>query len=87
LTVEVDNASTLHVQAVSAGINLGRRNGNTVGITLDETTTIEDVAKLVRLFTTNLPSIEQLTKTECAGGFPTFFERTSAFLTHPVFNS
>ena len=94
LTIDCGNAAAsdaLHAKAVTKEINLRRYTGGRagfVGITLDETTTREDIATLWGLFAqdgSKLPSFEQFEK-GIAPLIPESLRRTSAFLTHPVFN-
>ncbi|WP_416558731.1 aminomethyl-transferring glycine dehydrogenase [Limnohabitans sp. yimb22184] len=94
LTVDCGSAAAadaLHARAVALEINLRRYTGGRagfVGITLDETTTREDIATLWSLFVQGgqkLPSFEQFEK-GIAPLIPESLRRTSAFLTHPVFN-
>ncbi|MBD1878157.1 aminomethyl-transferring glycine dehydrogenase [Coleofasciculus sp. FACHB-T130] len=70
-------------------INLRILDGNTVGISLDETTTVQDLQDLFEIFagTHELPfTVEELGK----GITPSLkegpFARKSSYLTHPVFN-
>ena len=94
LTVDCGSAQTadkLHTQAVGKQLNLRRYSGGRagfVGITLDETTTREDIQQLWALFAQGekkLPTFEQFEK-GIAPLIPETLRRTSAFLTHPVFN-
>ena len=94
LTVDcgsAEAANALHAKAVSQEINLRRHSGGRagfVGITLDETSTREDITRLWGLFAKDghkLPSFEQFEK-GIASLIPESLRRTSAFLTHPVFN-
>ena len=94
LTIDCGNAAaanTLHAKAVAQQLNLRRYSGGRagfVGITLDETTTREDITTLWGLFAQNdqkLPAFEQFEK-GIAPLIPESLRRTSAFLTHPVFN-
>ena len=84
--------------AESAGINLRTIDEQTVGISLDETTTETDVQNLWEIFAGGkaLPDIENIPplskETEnipplSKGGKGGFHSRTSSYLTHPVFNS
>jgi len=95
-TLTIDCGSTtaaeaLHAKAVTKEINLRRYNGGRagfVGITLDETTTREDVQALWRLFAAadqKLPSFDAF-ENGIESLIPASLRRTSAFLTHPVFN-
>ncbi|HLY89785.1 MAG TPA: aminomethyl-transferring glycine dehydrogenase, partial [Acetobacteraceae bacterium] len=73
--------------ACDAGYNLRRASATSVGITLDETTTRADLASLWKVFADQqaLPDIGQFEQ-GIASLIPPALERTSAFLTHPVFN-
>ena len=71
-----------------AHMNLRRFEDDTFGISLDETTTIQEVRQILTVFSTNesLPfSLDQLIK---AGdtAIPTELQRQSPYLTHPVFH-
>jgi glycine dehydrogenase len=72
------------------GINLRRLDGNTVGISLDESTTVFDVDELISIFDGGDPANTRgFSLKELAGGafdIPAPHARTSDFLTHPVFN-
>ncbi|MEY3610502.1 MAG: hypothetical protein RJB14_224 [Pseudomonadota bacterium] len=83
-------ADALHAKALDQGINLRRYTGDRagfVGISLDETTTREDIHALWALFGDGqkLPSFEAFEK-GIEPLIPESLRRTSAFLTHPVFN-
>lgn len=74
--------------AVQAGMNLRRAGAQAVSITLDETTTREDIEALWQVFAgaQAVPSIDKLER-GVTTLLPPALERTSAFLTHPVFNT
>ncbi len=74
--------------AVAKGMNLRAASADTLGISLDETTTRADLADLLAVFAAGktLPSLDQLAATATIG-LPEGLRRTSAFLTHPVFNT
>ncbi|HEV8693388.1 MAG TPA: aminomethyl-transferring glycine dehydrogenase [Lysobacter sp.] len=80
------DASAIHAKAKAAQINLRALDGNSVAISLDETTTRDDVAKLAALFGANVADIDALDATT-VDALPAGLKRTSAFLTHPVFNT
>jgi len=67
-------------------INIRGFYGNTFGITVNETTTPKDVEDLLSLFAAEVPfKVDSLVEqVSCA--IPAPHARTSAFLTHPVFN-
>jgi glycine dehydrogenase len=75
-------------RAVAAGMNLRRASAASVSVTLDETTTRADLAALWAVFApgqaaASFDAFEQ----GVALRLPAGLERTSAYLTHPVFNS
>ncbi|MFC5570683.1 aminomethyl-transferring glycine dehydrogenase [Lysobacter yangpyeongensis] len=79
------DAAAIHAKAKAARINLRAIDANSVGISLDETTTRDDVAALAALFgaTADIDALDAAT----ADAIPAGLKRTSAFLTHPVFNT
>ncbi|MFN0256405.1 aminomethyl-transferring glycine dehydrogenase [Pedobacter ureilyticus] len=90
-TIEVELADlkgAIHKDCLDNSINLNYQ-GTKATISLDETTNFEDVSLLVRIFskvkaiaTDSVVVIDQVNTT-----IPTELQRTSAYLTHPVFNS
>jgi glycine dehydrogenase len=87
LTVATERAAELHEAATAQGVNLRRVDDGHVGLSLDETTTREDLALLLSIFANGaaVPDVETLDK-DAADAFPAALARTSAFLTHPTFN-
>jgi glycine dehydrogenase len=78
----------LMAAAVAAGCNLRAASADTLGISLDETTTRDDLALLWGLFAQPgqaLPSFDAFEK-GIEPLIPAGLRRTSAFLSHPVFN-
>ncbi|MGL9719392.1 aminomethyl-transferring glycine dehydrogenase [Symbiopectobacterium sp.] len=90
LAVEVTDKNAINARAQNAGINLRTDLYHGVGITLDETTTREDVAALfdVLLGDDHGLSIAALDAVLSGGSssIPAALLRTDAILTHPVFN-
>ena len=87
-----DQTDAIAARAVAAGMNLRRYPewGNTLlGINLDETTTRDDIAALWALFAAPGQALPQVADFE--KGIESMIQpalrRTSAFLTHPVFNT
>ncbi len=82
------NLEAIIAAATARNINLRIFNDTAVGISLDETTTLEDLIDLWQIFalTDNLPfTLEDLIlPTSPSPHLPT--PRTSTYLTHPVFN-
>ena len=86
LTVEAKDATAIHKLAESHHINLRRHDHAAIGISLDETTSLAEVAQLLRLFNGDKPlgfAPEELTP---ATSHDASLNRTSAYLGHPVFN-
>jgi glycine dehydrogenase len=74
--------------ARDAGMNLRRAGDASLSITLDETTTRDDITALWRVFADDrpLPGFDRFEK-GMAPLVPEPLMRTSAFLAHPVFNT
>ena len=90
LTVETDDKAAIVDRALSFGINLRTDIRNAVGITLDETTTREDVAALLSVLlgqdnAADIAALDEAVATGCAS-VPAGMLREDAILTHPVFN-
>jgi len=84
-----ERTDALMARAVSLGANLRKAWDEYICISLDETTTRADVELLWRIFggdDATLPSIDAL-DASAPSLIPAELERTSAFLTHPVFNT
>ncbi|KPN20801.1 glycine dehydrogenase [Xanthomonas sp. Mitacek01] len=79
------DADALHAKAREAGFNLRAIDGTSVGISLDETTTRDEVVALAKLFGAEI-DIEAL-DTATADALPKARARDTTFLTHPVFNT
>jgi len=71
--------------AVDAGYNLRQVDDKTLGISLDETTTREDVAALLKIFGKTVPVEALDTARPCA--IPVTLQRRDPILAHPVFNT
>jgi glycine dehydrogenase len=84
-------AGPLHGEAVNNEMNLHYK-GSVVTISLDETTSVEDVKTIVRFFakvkgkTLNDVNIDEL-KDNIQTVVPAELQRTSTYLTHKLFNS
>jgi glycine dehydrogenase len=83
LTIATDRAAALHVTAVEHGVNLRKVDDGHVGISLDETTTREDIVLLCKIF-----GISAAPDFDAIGddAFPQKLARTSAYLDHPTFH-
>ena len=86
-----DLAGPLHGEALNNEVNLNY-NGSVVTLSLDETTRIDDIKAIVRFFakvkgkSLNNVDFETL-KAGLQTTVPAALQRTSAYLTHQVFNS
>ncbi|WP_132999336.1 aminomethyl-transferring glycine dehydrogenase [Luteimonas arsenica] len=80
------DAAAVHAKAREARINLRAIDDGSVGISLDETTTREDVAALAALFGAAVDDIDAL-DAATADALPAGLSRTTPYLTHPVFNT
>jgi glycine dehydrogenase len=82
------DASALHKIAAAQHINFNYFANGTVSITIDETTSAQDIQTIVGLFETltgKKANAQNATIKNVA--IPTQLIRTSTYLTHPVFNS
>ncbi|RST55319.1 aminomethyl-transferring glycine dehydrogenase [Variovorax sp. MHTC-1] len=90
LTVKTgDDTPKIQERAQAASINLRQRLQHHLGISLDETTTRADIETLWALFVpagTPMPRFDELAGS-ITPRIPEDLRRTSAFLTHPVFNT
>jgi glycine dehydrogenase len=82
LKVEVKNKEAIRKEAEKHEINLRYFDDNHIGISLDETTTEDDVAELLEIL--GAPSRPTGNRD---GAIPQSLLRTTPFMTHPVFNS
>src|SRR5450631_4284373 len=83
-----ERTGAIHEGAIARGVNLRRIDARHVGVSLDETSTRDDVRLLWAIIApagTPMPDFESL---DAATGdaLPAHLERTSPFLTHPTFN-
>ncbi len=84
LSFEADTAK-LRPLLEARGINLRYEEGR-VGVSLDETTTPEELADLIQVLTGDAADLNAL-DAERLLGVPDGLERTTPYLTHPVFSA
>ena len=89
LTVSNVAAERVHAASTAKKFNLRRLDAYTVGISLDETTTVEDLTTLLSFFSESAsssfdPQLSALSSQPADFAAP--HARTSSFLTHPTFN-
>ncbi|RQW64815.1 aminomethyl-transferring glycine dehydrogenase [Vibrio viridaestus] len=83
-----NNTDKLYEQALAAGMNL-RHFGDALGVSLDETTSLEDISALLAVFGIKEDLVtlsEDISGNELAA-IPQDCQRQSEFLTHPVFSA
>ncbi|WP_266169016.1 aminomethyl-transferring glycine dehydrogenase [Dyella subtropica] len=80
------DADAIRIKAEAVGLNLRQIHGQSVGISLDETTTRADVIALATLFGACIDDIDEL-DAATADALPAGLRRQGEFLTHPVFNT
>ena len=89
LCIEARDNVAILARAQAHRANLRMRGNGSLCVSLDETTTRADLELLWRIFASDdaaLPSIEAL-DANAPSLIPQALQRTSAFLTHPVFNT
>lgn len=87
ITLETgDETEAIHHRANKKGINLRIINESSLGISLDETTTIQDVKKLWKLFSDQDIDFAEA-EAEASSGITDTMTREGEILSHPIFNS
>jgi len=87
ICVESENAQELVKVAADQGINIFSRNDGIITISIDETTTNEELNNLIAVFA-QVAEVESVKLQHSnSTGVPNYLERQTAFLTHPIFNS
>ena len=88
LTIAGVDAQAVLARALDRGINLRRVDDRTVGVALDERSTVEEVATLLDVFAGGPSGLDVRALAAAARlDYPEGLARTSAYLTHPVFNA
>ena len=87
--VDVPKADAVRNTALAAGINFRYVDARTIGISLNETVSTEDIRDVVAVFAKAHGKQPPEMRVEQRPGarYPSGLTRTSAFLTHPVFNT
>ncbi|RAJ00289.1 glycine dehydrogenase [Chitinophaga skermanii] len=83
ISFQVKDAAAVKTAAEAAEINFRYSANNTVGISIDETTTLADANNILKVFGAKAITANDLTTT----GIPAELKRTSTFLEHPNFNT
>ncbi len=88
IAVKVKNAEVILAKAEAQQINLRSIDSELIGISLDETTTTEDLLDLINCFENDTdPVVFTLDAEAKLQHIPATLLRTSAYLTHPNFNT
>jgi glycine dehydrogenase len=88
ITVKVNDASVIKAKAEKQEINLRYYNHNLIGISIDETTTAEDLFDLINCFENDInPVAFTIDAEDALKHIPASLQRTSNYLTHPNFNT
>jgi glycine dehydrogenase len=90
LRFEFSEVERLRESALAQHLNFRYRPDGGINIALDETTEVQDIHAIIRAFATAQGAKRQTANSslpEPEQGFPPDLARTSAFLTHPVFNT
>jgi glycine dehydrogenase len=88
LAVRVKSADEVLKQAVGLGFNLRKIDATTVGVSVDETVTAEEVEVLLQAFNRgrHVPLRADMLLTEVTEALPASLRRTTVFLQNAVFN-
>ena len=90
LKVNVEKSSKIRALAEASEINLRTIDDRTIGISVNETTRLEDIQDIVSIFAraSGKEPGGRISSFDSNGTpYPAPFHRTGSFLTHPVFNS
>ncbi|MEW5862177.1 MAG: aminomethyl-transferring glycine dehydrogenase [Pseudomonadota bacterium] len=87
IVVETGAATAaIHAAAVEAGMNFRRLDEARIGLSFDETTSREDVARLLAAFAHGARRAPVAPEADAPDCLPVRLRRTSKFLTHPEFH-
>lgn len=88
LCIETDNQAAIREKADQLQINLRYFSNGRVGISIDETTTVDDLYDLIACFETSEKPVSFTIQQDAElNHIPSALTRTSQYLTHPVFNT
>lgn len=87
ITVKVDDSKAIREKAEQQLINLRYIDDQHIGISLDETTSVDDLYDLINCFENDNSAVAfDINQDTGLYRIPASLTRSSAFLTHPVFN-
>ncbi|NRB39981.1 MAG: aminomethyl-transferring glycine dehydrogenase [Pseudomonadales bacterium] len=84
--IKADNVDDLYTAALDMGINLRQISESEISISINETTTDEDLSLLIRTLTGKNVNLESIAA-QTTNFIPETLKRQSSYLEHPVFNS
>lgn len=89
LKIKTDSQEYLRERAEEAGLNFRYDEDGVIGISLGETTTPDDLSKILAVFSSasTIPVSSRLLKDGSWDHLPQELRRQSAFMTHPVFHN
>ncbi|HRH49464.1 MAG TPA: aminomethyl-transferring glycine dehydrogenase [Panacibacter sp.] len=88
ITVKVDDIAVYKAKAEWQQINLRYISDTQIGISIDETTTLEDLYDLINCFENDVdPVAFDIHHDDGLRHIPSALKRSSDYLTHPVFNT
>ena len=88
ITIQTDRVSTIRAKATAQHINLRYTDNDLVALSLDETTSLEDLYELINCFEDDKQPVSfSLDKTQTTQNWPAALNRNSTYLTQAVFNT
>ncbi|XVJ64775.1 MAG: aminomethyl-transferring glycine dehydrogenase [Lacibacter sp.] len=88
ITVKVKDAAVVKTKAEQQQINLRYYSNELIGISLDETTTAEDLYDLINCFENDVNAVAfSIDEEATLQHIPSALQRSSSYLTHPNFNT
>ena len=88
ITVITKDIQPIKEKAIRQQINLHYHDENLIGISIDETTSLEDLYDLINCFTNDVDAVTFfIEENSTLDHIPGTLTRTSSFLTHPVFSA
>jgi glycine dehydrogenase len=85
-TLRFANKSEFAARCKAQGFNLRHYSNTDIGVSFDETTTAADIRQLLTLLKLSQDQIDALLAEDFASAIPADYQRSSKFLTHPVFH-
>ncbi|CAN5409084.1 aminomethyl-transferring glycine dehydrogenase [soil metagenome] len=89
IKLKISDVAALKTEAEANEMNFNYFNDGTVGISLDETTSLHDIAAIAKVFAKTLGKdyVASTSQEFTSYKVPENLKRTSTFLLHPVFNT